>query len=183
MTCVHCGAFNLEGSPVCAACGLPLAATVAAPVLPQQSTPSVPADLRAPGKIPVRGWLLFFCLSLTVFGPLVMLVRAWQAPFTALRYYDLVVTAFSLFVGVELWAAKPRALLWLNLFFLAALAAGAGSALVVVHAWAINPYSLKTNKLLVSEAGGILLIVLSVGVWFWYFRVSRRVRKTFGSNL
>lgn len=179
MICVHCGASNLDVSSVCAACGLPLAATVA----PQQSTSSVSADLRAHGKIPVRGWLLFFCLGMTVFGPLVLLVRAWQADFTTLRYYDLLVAVFSLFVGVELWAVKRRALLWLNLYFLAVLAAGAGSALVVVHAWAMNPHSLKINNFLASEAGSILLIVLSVGVWFWYFRVSRRVRKTYGSNL
>lgn len=127
--------------------------------------------------------MLLFCLELTVFGPLLLLVHAWHAQFLLVRSYDLVLATFSLFVGIALWTVKPRALLWVSLYFLTVLAAGAGSSLVVVHAWALNPNSVPINGILRTEAGNILLIVLSIGISFWYFRVSRRVRATFGSNL
>ncbi len=182
MTCVNCGASNLESSVFCAGCGVALAAAAGGPVSAFAAASAARADSPVAGKIPVRGWLLLFCLELTVIGPIVLFFQAWQAHLLVLQAYNAVLAAFSIFVGIDLWAQKPRALLWVNLYFLSVLAAGAGSALVVIRAWWRQPDSVQINNLLGSEASHMLLVILSIGIWWWYFHVSRRVRATFGSN-
>jgi hypothetical protein len=183
MTCANCGTLNVESAAVCAACGVSLAGEAPnATVI----TPNLHGGLLAPAgetKAGVGGWLLLFCIGLTFLGPLWLLARAVETTNPFIRYYDLTMAAFSLFVGINVWAVKPRALLLVTLFFLVELASGAGSSLIVLYYWMLHPDSARINNLLGKFTGDMLRLLISVGIWWWYFKVSKRVRATFGSNL
>lgn len=183
MTCASCGTLNVESAAVCAACCVSL---VGETPNAASTPPNLHRGLLAPAsetKSGVGGWLLLFCVGLTFIGPLRILAKAWETTQPFVRYYDLGLVAFSVFVGINVWTVKPLALLLVNIYFLVELAICAGTSLIVLHAWMLYPHSARINNLLGKQTEQALLIVTSVGIWWWYFKVSRRVRATFGSNL
>ncbi|MGB7622063.1 MAG: DUF2569 family protein [Terriglobia bacterium] len=143
----------------------------------------------------VRGWLLLFCLALTVFGPLVtvfFLVANYQGAaqyfeqFPGLRMISQVdillsvaVMAFSVYAGVALWRKKQNAV-----------------RIAKAYLWTYLAYSIVASGLpftagLPSSAQEAMIVevlknlfrsLLYFAVWYSYLNGSKRVKATFPSG-
>ncbi|HET9365428.1 MAG TPA: DUF2569 family protein [Candidatus Angelobacter sp.] len=195
MFCARCGQQIPDASEICPLCGreatlkldpppaMPApamsAATPAATVAPGQiQWPAEPAVIGPPMRRPdlkgVGGWLLFFCISLTLFAPVLMLVRVWSGGFELEGMIDLALTAFGVLVGIMVWNVHPRAFVLLWVYFgLMALLLVLGIAGSFVASEEQNP----------NEIMQLFRALISIIIWFLYFKKSDRVQATFGRNL
>ena len=144
------------------------------------------------GPVGVRGWLLFFCLSLTVFSPLLTVVNLvsayWQTSplfdrFPGLQVITLLdallsvgLTAFSIHAGVSLWKRRPGAVRTTKRYLVTLLAYTAVSCVLPFLAGLPR----GTHAAMLAEvAKGLVRSLVFFGVWYSYLNKSRRVRNTF----
>lgn len=190
MFCARCGQQIPGASEICPLCGreatlkldpppaIPAAVPATAVAPGQIQWPVEPAVIRPPMRRPdlkgVGGWLLFFCISLTLLTPLLTLVIMWSSNFGPEGMIDLALTAFGVVVGIMIWNVHPRAFLLLWIFFgLMALLLVLGIAASFISSEEQSP-----NQIVPLFRGLIYIIV-----WFLYFKKSDRVQATFGRNL
>lgn len=183
MFCARCGEQIPDASQICPLCGREASLQVDPPApLPTASYPRSTA-LTHPviiGPRGVGGWLLFFCVSLTILAPLNILMRAsagWRLTSPYLLS-DLGVL-YGMVVGAALWLTRPISLMLLRIYFMIAGATAVLSVLNLVSAAlrAHKSFFLLPTFTPTFSAVGFLLL------WFAYFRKSARVRNTYGSNL
>ncbi len=144
----------------------------------------------------VGGWLLLFCLSLTVFGPLKTLITyvisfedqldlfdyypSWQAIFYIDSIFSLFLTIMSIRAGLALWAIKPKAVQiaknYLLLYF-------GYSVVAMMLPFFVDFPSSSHSILLLQLAKSFFLSMLFFIVWYKYLNVSKRVKATYGSDL
>jgi hypothetical protein len=140
----------------------------------------------------VGGWLLLFCLGLTIFAPLITLANLASAfndaSKVASRFPGLMtvitidalmataIMAFSIYAGVSLWSIRPGAVktakTYLVVFFVY-------TVLEIPLMLMAGLPSEANEQLLKGSAAGLLRAVLYVGVWFSYLTRSRRVKATY----
>ncbi|HWG39836.1 MAG TPA: DUF2569 family protein [Candidatus Acidoferrales bacterium] len=190
MFCARCGQQIPDASEICPLCGreatlkldpppaMPTATPAAAAAPGQIQWPAEPAVIGPPMRRPdlkgVGGWLMFFCISLTLLSPLFMAARVWGDGMGLVSMIDIAVTAFGMVVGIMLWNVHPRAFLLLWIYFgLLAFFLVLGIAGSFVGSEEQNP-----NQFVLLFRGLIYVIV-----WFSYFKKSDRVQATFGRNL
>jgi hypothetical protein len=140
-----------------------------------------PAEQTNPELRGVGGWLLFFCVSLTILGPLVNLVEILQNPHQSfLVVFDVGMSAFSIYTGAVIWGVRSSALKLVKAYFIVMLAVAALSILGSFRTSLreIQQQSPSQNPIMV---GGRIFI--AVAIWWTYFKKSKRVRATFGMNL
>lgn len=188
MFCARCGQQIPDASEICPQCGreatvnlgppppAPMSAAAATPGqinwLPEPEIISAPA--RRPDLKGVGGWLLFFCISLTLLGPLLMFIRLWGSGFELESMLDLALTAFGVLVGTMVWHVHPRAFVLLWIYF------GLAAALLVlgiVGAFFSDEVQDPRSVIQMVRALG------SITIWCLYFKKSDRVQATFGRNL
>jgi hypothetical protein len=123
---------------------------------------------------------LFFCVVLTILGPLPILMRAsagWRL--TSPYLLNDLGVLYGTVVGAALWLKRPISLMLLRIYFIIAAATAVLGMLSVVSA-ALRAHEsfflMPTFTPAFSSVGFLLL-------WFAYFRKSVRVRNTYGSNL
>ena len=183
MFCARCGEQIPDTSETCPLCGREASIHIAPPApLPTVSHPQS-AALALPviiGPTGVGGWLLFFCVSLTILAPLPMLMRASSGWHLIPRYlFDDLRLLYGMVVGAALWLKQPVSLMLLRIYFIIAAAMAVLSVLNLVSA------ALRAHESLFLMPG-FTPTFWSVGIillWFAYFRKSARVRNTYGSNL
>ena len=122
--CNSCGRECPEFAAVCEGCGTRFVENRAVPQQP-------PKQLSG-----VQGWLLLFCVGLTILGPLnyfylgISTARTMAlGPLTPKeRFFDVliliqaaVLTAFSFIAGFFMWTVRPRAVLFAKAFLFAVL--------------------------------------------------------------
>lgn len=193
MYCTACGSQNPDVGSYCFNCGKPLmsqgdgltGAAVAPVVEVTQPTPPLsaaaqPADsegehLRSehPELVGVNGWLGWFCIVLIIISPIVMVINVCFE-FSAYSLVDLSFAALSVYTGVCLWKVSPRALKLTKILLIIQFCIGA--LLLVVQL--VVESSNATHR----DPSAARTLVGSV-MWFWYFKKSKRVRATFGSNI
>jgi len=146
----------------------------------------------------VKGWLLFLCLNLTIYTPLVNLVYiilGWEGAarlFRALPGLKTLVIVeiilliglmvFSFYAGYALWSVKPNAVKIAKIFLLALVVISILSPFIRIGvANSLNLPSEFTkfiSKEEILEAGrGIISFV----IWFTYLCQSKRVRATYSN--
>ena len=141
----------------------------------------------------VRGWLLVFCIFLTLVYPM-MLFLAWgptfrfaealEADYPRIMTVVMVIGALSLgmvilsiYSGVRLWRARPKALAWGKRALLAIWAYMVISGLLPFTAGFPN----DLNLLMAREFSRSLLITSAYCfLWWMYLKRSKRVAATFG---
>lgn len=128
-----------------------------------------------------RGWLLVFCLILTVFSPFRALAVALSQPF-ALSALNLAISAYGAFAGVMLWRErKAAARKHLKIYFGILLVVGtfAVPLLRLFVAWMNATSVSETVSSTVLDA---LRIFAFVACWTAYLKGSKRVKAIFGEN-
>lgn len=173
MLCPTC-AQPVQGSErFCNYCGGALAGT--APAAAGATAPAASGELRGVG-----GWLLLFCIWVTIFSPLMELRVLPYLRYLGDNWMLLVslgVTVFGIVTGVQLWRVKPQALVLLRLYF--------GGVLTMAVLSIFLFFRATHGEMLggIWVFGGWLRTFLFLGIWIAYFRVSKRVRNTYGANL
>jgi hypothetical protein len=124
----------------------------------------------------VRGWLLFFCISLTVLGPLFALsqVTALSTEDAVGSILELARAVYGLVVGIFLWNVRPEAFRLLWIYFALVVLLG----VLGIIGFATAPQEVKSEGLIQS-----IRSILYALIWYAYFHNSVRVRSTFGRNM
>ena len=143
----------------------------------------------------VAGWLLIFCLGLTVLGPLVMLktlavgyreFAGYFGEFPGLFVVTVINTllslgimAFSIYAGVGLWRIRPGAVKVAKKYLLYFLGYHAFTAYLPFMA---HLPSAATEAIVAQVVKDSFRAIMYVAIWYSYLNKSLRVRATYGSN-
>jgi hypothetical protein len=134
---------------------------------------------KEPALYGVGGWLLLFCVGTTIIGPLVLLVEIAAklqnasivgSALPALLVALLAAGGFSIYTGATVWRVQTNALAVVKTYFIVMV----GLASVV--------FLLSVSGAYYNLAGPARTLI-SVAIWWAYFKKSKRVKATFGANL
>jgi hypothetical protein len=143
----------------------------------------------------VGGWLLFFCISLTIIVPLFQFVAVLAdigvavkfsgAPLTqGILMFDAVlnmgVLAICIYAGVHLWEVKPNGVK-LAKFALGAILIYGVISIPLTFLFVANLPSESSSYDIGTQVGtSMIRTFIYVGTWYSYLEKSVRVRQTFG---
>ena len=132
----------------------------------------------------VRGWLAFYCFGAIVGSlaqiskiPAIDLHSPLSICFTFFGYF---VVAFGVITGVSVAMEAGSALRFVLIYFILQATILGLLTLEGILTFTWNPQLAKQGGELIGT--GIVGAIPWV-IWFWYFKVSKRVRATFGRNL
>lgn len=141
----------------------------------------------------VRGWLLLFCLSLTVFSPLLTIGSLGVGYSESSKYFDqfpglrvinvidiilsLGIVAFSIYAGAGLWSLRPGAVQMAKRYLLCFLGY---HAVVAILPFMAGLPSASIDAMIMPVAQNTLRGVIYFAVWYSYLNNSKRVKATFG---
>ena len=153
--------------------------------------PSAPAEPRYKG---VGGWLLLFCLGLTVFNPIITLVNLAWGFSQNVEYFDqfpglLVITAIdtllslglmgiSVYAGIGLWSIRPGAVQMAKRYLLCSLAYLAVASILPFMA---GLPSAANEVMAVEVFKDVIRGIAYFAIWYSYLNKSKRVRATYQS--
>jgi hypothetical protein len=124
----------------------------------------------------VGGWLMWFCIVLTILQPLFFAAEAIGNRGPLVVLIDVVLAAISIGTGIMVWRVEENAFTFLKVFF------GVMAAMAVLAI--IGGVSGGADARAKGEGFGAgFRILVFVGVWYSYFNKSKRVLATFGKNL
>ena len=185
MFCTRCGQQIPDATEICPLCGreasLRLDPPPPAPVTAPHYLPAPLAPV-VQGPNGVWGWLLLYCVTLTVLAPAYILISFSVRPLLFTNPYVLMNAAriaYGMVVGILLWSRRPVSLLFLKAYFilLAADILLLGLDMVALALRRHSSIFLAPGFPTLASSAGIALL------WFAYFRKSVRIRNTFGANL
>jgi hypothetical protein len=150
----------------------------------------------------IGGWLLFFVLTMVVFGPAIYIVLFFTSyghtmegfarsshPYANYLFYaveqlaDIAVRGYGIFAGIQLWKIRPTALMHAKRFLLlVALYHLADFAVAVNFRWILDPPGTLGRYLpqaLLRQSRNLVYPV----VWYAYLLNSKRVHNTFCSQI
>ena len=118
----------------------------------------------------IKGWLLFFCIILTVLNPLVRL-GILLVDFEALSaVLELAITGFGFYAGLSLWQKRQRAVHIAKKYLVVSL---------------IYSFVVGVLMFMAGHSGSafrtLFQSILFFGIWYTYLEQSRRVKNTFAS--
>ena len=199
MQCDQCGTGVNSDAKFCQKCGASVGtAKQSAPI--EGQTSSLPGGKSTPDSplVGVKGWLLVFCVLLTIVVPLLALwnlVSEWavvahiaEGPYADyLSTIRLIVVlnemvaiplaAFGVYAGIALWSVKPNAVRIAKIGLVASLAYNLLWPLVLE---AVSDLPREIHNAMISElANGARNALISFAIWFTYLYRSKRVRATY----
>ncbi|MGH8551018.1 MAG: DUF2569 family protein, partial [Methylococcales bacterium] len=158
------------------------------------STPASSSETVESSYKGVGGWLLFLCLSLTIFNPLGALLKFFSTIQEISKYgstmpnlsgmvvidgiLSAVLMIFSVNAGLALWRVQPEAVQLAKRFLLVVLAY---QAVAVVLVFMMVPTTVSSNRLADAIVPEIARALFYFTVWYSYLSVSKRVRATYTS--
>jgi len=126
---------------------------------------------------PVRGWLLYYCISRAILSPLVFLYTFRGIYLLRLIAIDVTVAVVGFMAGMEVWRMSRH---WIRAVW-SDLTVRLVQVLVVAVSWqtmsAVRPGRPVVHFIVGGWGLGLVL------AWFLYFRTSKRVLVTLGRNL
>jgi hypothetical protein len=131
-------------------------------------------------RIPVGGWLLYVCISLTILGPITMVgwMQKTSSPILIAVYGSLALTSFV--AGLVTWAKISSAFLWLRIAFAARFLYAFFQVYLATKA---ARQSSTNSDFVKQEITSATINIFGVALLFFYFRFSNRVLNTFGRNI
>jgi magnesium-transporting ATPase (P-type) len=150
--------------------------------------------------IGVKGWLLFFCISLIFLNPLINLISSipylikdnyflnFYPLLKLVTFIDIVLSftllAFGIYVGIRIWIVSPDAIRSANSFLNVLLVYAIVSPLIIFSLYFI--YSINFSNEIVELFGNIFRetvhSVLYVIIWKLYLKNSERVKNTYSTG-
>jgi hypothetical protein len=150
------------------------------------------------GPTGVGGWLKFFCVSLTILGPLLFLAHMsslwdkveptfhlYPAGLKTAIYFESIAGAlivlYGFVVGCKIWAGNPAGNKLAKQYLLVSLFGSIGIETVSL----ILMLDLPT-EVVADTAVRVVVVLIMQGicflVWWLYFKKSKRVRNTYGAT-
>ena len=166
---------------------------------PNEPTPVEPPPLPPEAAVQpkyqgVRGWLLFFCINLTVLGPLLTiasLITAFGISPEALKEFpgllvmliidtvlSLGIAGFGLYAGIKLWRVRPGAVLTAKQYLYCALTY---HIIGIGLPWIAGLPPEDTKSMIVEGIRNTMRGLIHFAIWFSYLNKSKRVRATYTS--
>ncbi|MBZ5668701.1 MAG: DUF2569 domain-containing protein [Acidobacteriia bacterium] len=144
----------------------------------------------------VGGWLLLFCVLVTIIGPAVAvfsysaefarILESWDG-FGTVATFHLVVdvaglglTAFAVYAGMALWTIRPNAVRTAKSFLIVGFAFRAITELACLSLGTSDLFWVPAPTV-ESTVGDEVRNAISFVIWFTYFKESKRVKATYGS--
>ncbi len=132
----------------------------------------------------VRGWLLFFCVSLTVFQPvyyvgtMALLIRGANNSLPELTSTLTIIflsgiSVYSIYTGVCLWMIRPNAVSLTKLYLIASLCLLFVFKIFIGKTFNID--STYDNKWWIECVVGLVYTI----TWYWYLKKSKRVMSVY----
>ena len=182
MFCPACGKDVGIARRFCRFCGSSLNPSPATPA----GSPTYVTAARAarPELEGVWGWLLFFCLILTVLAPIAT-IEDGSSGWLLIDVLVGLKVFFGVFVAINLWSRSEYALKLLRIYFFINIGSGILRFVMGVVAAVSYAYAGETRT---AEGALLRLIAYLIGLailvaWLGYFHSSKRVKATYGSNL
>jgi Protein of unknown function (DUF2569) len=166
--CPVCGLTNPHGTNVCE-CGYDFI---------QKHAPLEPfAHLGTDHPLyGIDGWLMLFCAGQTILFPVYVLLAVVtgfvKTPFVIA--FQVALCGFSVYTGVSVWRMRPNALRLVRAFLIVILVLGFVDA--------FPPHWIHLKCTTRTAIPGIRNLVVAA-LWWLYFKLSKRVKVTFGQNL
>ena len=166
---------------------------------PSETTPVEPPPLPPENEVlskyqGVKGWLFFFCLILTVLGPLVTiasLIKGFGISEEALKEFpgllvmliidavlSLGIAGFGMYAGIKLWRIRPGAVLAAKQFLYCTLAY---HAIGMGLPWISGLPAEDIKAMVVESVRDVMRGLIHFAIWFSYLNKSKRVRATYTS--
>jgi len=143
----------------------------------------------------VGGWLVFFCVGLTILAPpstLGLMAIAWDLAQPALSKFPTIKSAlildnlassailiYGFIVGCIIWSGSPQGRDIARRFLLIRLFVFIGLAVVALLIMGDLP-----SEVIAGKIGGVVVALFREGVyftiWWLYFKKSKRIRNTYG---
>jgi formylglycine-generating enzyme required for sulfatase activity len=148
------------------------------PNLAQSRTESEAERIRRehPNLVGIGGWLLWFCIVITIISPAVVVIGAIAKPSLS-SLLDLGLAVYGIFAGVKLWKIDPKALTYTKVFLWIQFGLGVLFSLTQIMVAVTEPAHPGSP----DTAGG-RMFVGSI-IWLLYFAKSKRVKATFGHSI
>ncbi|MBN1384163.1 MAG: trypsin-like peptidase domain-containing protein [Elusimicrobia bacterium] len=124
----------------------------------------------------VGGWLLFFCISLTIINPLYNLVEIINMlkSFTVFVFigsiFDIGLSIYGIYAGMSLWKIRPHAVKTAKRFLLVSLIYVVSITVLLIILGIINEEFIK-----IATRSVVYFII-----WYSYLSKSKRVKETYG---
>jgi hypothetical protein len=188
-----------EWAPLNTIISLPATTPAAVPPPPpteavqQQSVATPP--VAATGPKGVGGWLVFFCVGLTILGPLYsigQLSTSWEQAQPAFAQFPSFKTAimwenagsialliYGFIVGCMIWSGNPNGREIAKKFLLIRLFGFVGIEVITIIIMGDMP-SQVVASVIGACVGAVLANVFWFLIWWFYFKKSKRVRNTYG---
>ncbi len=161
------------------------------------TNPTVTTGTVLGGPKGVGGWLIFFCVALTILGPLFsigQMVSTWEESEPAFGRFPSIKSAmilenfglvalliYGFILGCIIWGGNPKCKKLAKQYLLIRLFGFFGIELVAIMIIADLP-----SEVLAAGVGGVIGAgfreVLFFLIWWFYFKKSKRVRNTYGDN-
>lgn len=139
----------------------------------------------------VNGWLLFFCVSLTILSPLFTLANISKGYSTATKLADrlpslmtatiidsavsFMIMAFSILAGVSLWSVRPNAVKIAKAYLIALLV----YSVLEIPLFIVTLPSEASDAFMRQSTVAVVRTLLYVGLWYSYLSKSKRVKATY----
>ncbi len=145
----------------------------------------------------VAGWLLFFCISLTILNPLAFIINVFADASNAaglnievnkVLALNIIVGAglaiFSMYTGIKLWRVSRNAVKTAKVFLICLFVIGITLEVVTMAilqpiAAIVHPIA-STYELGSSFLAGIVHACVYTGIWYAYLSKAHRVKTTYG---
>ena len=115
----------------------------------------------------VGGWLLLFCVGLTILSPLNLLLEiSKESGFTFVVIFDICLICFCIYTGFCLWTVRPNAVKLAKIYLIILFIIG---ILAIIGSKSSEEYGVSFRTILASI------------IWFSYFYKSKRVKATYGT--
>jgi hypothetical protein len=178
---------------------------VSMPQPPPIAQPAPQTNVTSPsiagtGPKGIGGWLLFFCVSLTILSPLNYLYRICkfslelkQSQLLLVQFPNLKTAAmwefFGIFaillygfiVGCMIWNRNPNGRKIAKKFLLIRLFGLIGIVFISIIIMGDMPFKVVAS-VIGSAVSSIFLNFIWFLIWWFYFKRSKRVRNTYGAN-
>jgi hypothetical protein len=169
MYCTYCGRETSGLINYCSSCGYNLNSQRD---LRYATFPQAYTEVRSQeSRKGIGGWLMFFCVLITVVAPLLLFID-WHAD-----RLSFVRTMFGLVTGIMVWSIRPTALNWLRGYFVIGIVTRVAALILISTKANVNDGHWFEH--FANQCMGLFILT----AWIAYFNFSARVKATFGSNL